>query len=133
MSSTIILCPISVGELLDKISILRIKLSKISGERKKSVKKELGALEKIYSELKHPEGSEKLQQQLNEINKSMWEVNDMKRKKAKANEIDKEFIYWAVKEDEENDRRFEIKKQINMLYKSSLIEEKGYDKYNELS
>lgn len=129
--SQTIMCPISIGELMDKITILEIKLKKISGKRLEHVKKELAYLNDLQETIEQPAGLDNLVRELEIINESMWDINAMKRAKAQSGEIDEEFIRVSIREDVENDKRFEIKQKINNLCRSTIIEQKGYDKYNE--
>lgn len=129
--SQTIMCPISIGELMDKITILEIKLKKISGKRLEHVKKELAYLNDLQETIEQPTGLDNLVRELEIINESMWDINAMKRAKAQSGEIDEEFIRVSIREDVENDKRFEIKQKINNLCRSTIIEQKGYDKYNE--
>ena len=110
--------PVSLGEALDKLTILDIKLEKINDDRKNDVQVEYDILkEKLTSELQECSYYYRI---LKEINLIIWEMQDDFRDK-KGNLTD-----LCMKIIEENDRRFRVKKKINDLVNSSLKEQKGY-------
>ena len=119
---------VSIGEIVDKLSILLIKKNKIKDKDKLSnVLNECNYLSKIvFNELK-------IEQEdfsdLFLVNEELWDVEDKLREKEKKKEFDDEFIGLARKVYYTNDRRAEIKKFINTKYKSGFIEEKSYEKY----
>lgn len=120
---------ISNGELVDKITILSIKLKKIkSKENLFNVKKEFDLL---YNKmlLLGISKSSLLYKTLLQINKTLWVIEDKIRLKELHKEFDDEFIQLARSVYIENDRRSEIKKQINLSTQSGLIEEKEYTRY----
>lgn len=121
---------VSIGEILDKITILSIKNSIIVDKDKlKNIKKELDYLvNKCYSS--GIELSTDLYFELYDINKELWDIEDKIREKERIMEFDKEFIELARSVYTTNDKRSEIKKTINLEYKSLFIEEKSYSKYN---
>lgn len=119
---------VSNGEILDKLSILEIKNNKIKDENKlKNIKKEYYYLKNISKELDY---SPKLYDALLDINNKLWDIEDNIRVKEKEAIFDKEFIELARSVYVTNDKRCEIKKQININSKSNFIEEKSYKKYN---
>ena len=123
--------PISVGELLDKVTILEIKQEKISDpEKLKNVQHELSLLETIceQEELLSPEIL-KQKQALKAVNLRLWAIEDDIRIKEKKSEFDDEFIQLARSVYFENDDRADTKKQINLMTGSALIEEKSYQDY----
>ena len=123
--SETIFVPISIGELIDKISILQIKLEKMTGDQFFNVNKELKALEGIILEKKiniDPILSTKLK----EVNSSLWEIEDNIRLKENRNEFDDEFVQLARSVYQQNDKRASIKREINCIYNSQYIEEKFY-------
>lgn len=121
---------ISIGELLDKFSILQIKLQKIiESEKLANVKIESETLAPLCNQFF---GTDEIDQQyslLVHVNESLWEIEDAIREKERKKEFDEEFINLARSVYFTNDRRAEIKKKINLLTKSTLIEEKSYEKY----
>lgn len=122
---------ISVGELLDKISILKIKSSKIKNEEKlKNVNKELAALNLIVDEsLNSYKALEKRSNELMEVNLKLWLIEDEIREKERKKSFDKSFIELARSVYVTNDKRFEIKNKINKESGSSFSEEKSYESY----
>ena len=123
--------PISVGELLDKVTILEIKQEKINdSEKLKNVQHELSLLESICEQeniLSHE--VEKQKQALKKVNLRLWAIEDDIRIKEKNREFDDAFIQLARSVYFENDDRAAIKKQINLMTGSQLIEEKSYQDY----
>ena len=123
---------ISIGELLDKISILEIKLLNIKDEEKsKNVYKELEVLNPYFQDLLDKYGIEikNLYIKLSNINKTLWNIEDDIREKEKAEEFDEEFVELARSVYITNDQRAAVKKEINLLTKSELVEEKSYSDY----
>ena len=123
-----ILAPVSLGELIDKITILEIKTVYMNGIKLKNVTKELELLKNILQD-KNLEIDINLVNALKEINNSIWEIEDSIRAKESNQKFDKEFIQLARSVYTENDRRASIKKEINQKYNSEIIEEKSYNKY----
>ena len=120
--------PLSVGELIDKITILEIKTVHMTGIKLKNVEKELKLLKSILKE-NNMEVNFDLINNLKEVNNSLWKIEDNIRIKERNQEFDKEFIQLARSVYTENDRRASIKKEINQKYNSEIIEEKSYNKY----
>jgi len=123
---------ISTGELLDKISILEIKLLNIKDkEKSKNVYKELQILNPYFQDLLDKYGLDikNLYIKLSKINKALWDIEDTIRDKEKAEEFDKEFVELARSVYITNDQRAAVKKEINLLTKSELVEEKSYSDY----
>ena len=124
----IVKVPVSVGELLDKVSILRIKLDKFQDEqRRANVRRELDALLETCQEygLHH----EDLETELVEVNTELWEVEDKLRVLESRADFGAEFIKLARGVYYTNDRRAAIKRRINEHFGSTLVEEKEYVKY----
>ena len=123
--------PVSLGELLDKISILEIKSIKISNESKlANIKKELSGLKKVlenlninFSEIKN------LYEELYKINLGLWEIEDSIRIIEKNKNFEKDFIDLARSVYITNDKRFQVKNEINKLFNSNYVEEKSYEDY----
>ena len=123
--------PISLGELLDKISILEIKNKKILNESKiLNIKKELNDLKKVIDEL-HINLSETngLYDKLYNINLILWEIEDSIRVLEKNEDFGEKFIELARAVYKTNDQRFEVKNDINKLFNSEYVEEKSYEDY----
>ena len=127
-NSSNILAPISLGELIDKITILEIKEIKMTGIKLKNVAKELELL-KFTLKDQNLEIDINLVTQLREINNNLWEIEDKIRMKENMQKFDKEFIQLARSVYKQNDVRASIKKEINQKYNSELIEEKSYNHY----
>ena len=123
-----ILAPVSLGELIDKITILEIKQIHMTGIKLKNVDKELKLLKKILQD-KNLEIDIDLINNLKEVNNSLWEIEDNIRIKESNQEFDKDFIELARSVYKENDKRASIKKEINQKYYSELVEEKSYNNY----
>ena len=124
----IINAPISIGELVDKITILEIKKNKFQNSKLENVLKELSFLRKLME--KHQiEITDDLFNQLKEINLTLWNIEDQIRIKEKNKEFDNIFIELARSVYFKNDKRAEIKKRINRLSNSEITEEKSYAEY----
>ena len=124
----IINAPISIGELIDKITILEIKKNKLQNSKLENVLKELSFLRKIMEKHKI-EITDDLFTQLKEINLTLWDIEDQIRIKEKNKEFDNIFIELARSVYFNNDKRAEIKKSINRLFNSEITEEKFYSEY----
>jgi len=126
-----ILIPISVGELVDKISILKIKKKKILNKAKQTnIIKELNFLEKIYKSNFTKNKKIKLyEKELIKINKNLWEIEDQIRNCESKKDFNEIFINLARAVYLNNDKRSIVKKKINLLTKSNIVEEKLYKSY----
>lgn len=113
--------PVSIGELLDKISILNIKVSFVESE---SVTQELEDLKKIRDLL--IQGTLEYEIRLRVINEKLWKIEDRIREKEKLKEFDDEFIELARSVYKTNDERVLIKREINEVYNSPYQEVKSY-------
>ena len=126
-----ILVPISPGELLDKITILRIKQARIMEAGKlANVKLELALLEQTWRECgaaAHELGVE--ERALQDVNERLWDIEDRIRDKEAKQSFDRDFIELARAVYLANDERAAIKKRINTLLGSRLVEEKSYKQY----
>jgi hypothetical protein len=126
-----ILVPISPGELLDKITILRIKLVRMQDAAKlANVKLELSLLEQTWRDagcatpaLAHEERA------LHDVNERLWDIEDRIRDKEAKQSFDRDFIELARAVYVSNDERAAIKKRINQQLGSRLVEEKSYKPY----
>ena len=124
-----IVAPISIGELIDKITILEIKKIYMTNIKLKNVDKELELLSFILKE-KKIKVDINLINSLREVNNNLWKIEDKIRLKEHNKEFDDEFIDIARSVYKENDKRASIKKEINYKYNSELIEEKSYTDYS---
>jgi len=123
----IVNAPVSVGELIDKITILEIKKEFFTDETKiQNVETELKCLTESLPE--NIDVSDEFYS-LYHTNKTLWKIEDDIRKKEKLKEFDQEFIELARSVYYTNDIRAELKREINKKVGSALIEEKQYDDY----
>jgi hypothetical protein len=124
--------PVSIGELIDKISILKIKSIKIKDQDKlKNIHNELGLLLSIVSDLKI--NQKKMYNEyiymMYEVNNCLWNIENEIRELEAKKQFDDLFIETARKVYEFNDKRSKIKKEINIAYGSDIVEEKSYTNY----
>ena len=124
----IINVPISVGELIDKITILEIKKDKLKNLKLKNILKELSFLRAVL-EKNSIFIPDEIFFQLKSINLKLWDIEDKIRIKEKNKEFDNEFIELARSVYLNNDRRSATKKELNIMFNSEIIEEKSYEKY----
>ncbi len=126
------LIEISNGELLDKLTILEIKLAEIKDKVKLvNIQKEFDTLSPLAKEL-FDNNDGQLQNhylELASINSQLWDIEDRIRECEKAKRFDKEFIQLARSVYITNDKRSEVKKIINVTTGSNLVEEKSYEEY----
>ncbi len=128
MASLFLHIPASIGELYDKISILEIKAERISDpEKLRFVHTELAALRSIA--LRHPINTE-LYVKLKEVNKVLWDIEDAIREEERKQSFGDVFIRLARSVYKSNDKRSEIKKEINLNSGSEVVEVKSYTPYN---
>jgi len=122
---------VSVGELLDKITILEIKSERITDpEKLKNVTKELEVLTRTWRE--SPMSDRDVAPQidaLKRVNEELWDIEDAIRRKEAAQAFDDEFIALARAVYHRNDVRAAVKKDINTMLGSGLVEEKFYVDY----
>ncbi len=125
--------PVSWGELIDKITILEIKVVRLAdAAARANAQKELSLLLRIASAqnvdkvAQYNDNIAKYKESLNEINESLWDIEERIRAKERRSEFDEEFIALARSVYQRNDQRALIKRQINTLLESELVEEKSY-------
>jgi hypothetical protein len=126
-----ILAPVSAGELIDKITILRVKATRIGDPAKEAnVRTELALLEEIAErELPRSPQLEDLVAQLTEVNAALWDIEDGKRDCERRQDFGPDFVALARRVYIDNDRRAAVKRQINTLVGSEIVEEKSYKPY----
>ena len=125
----IVEAPVSLGELVDKITILRIKNRNITDPLKlENVQRELVELSGVLSKADIPDILLEFQS-LENINAELWDIEDKIRVKESKKEFDQEFIELARSVYITNDKRAKIKKDINLKVGSELVEEKSYEQY----
>ena len=119
---------VSIGEIVDKLSILQIKISFIKDEEKlNNVKKEYDYLyDIVFNEMKI-EQSDFFD--MVSINQKLWKIEDDIRDKERDKVFDEEFVELARSVYFTNDERAEVKKKINLKYGSLFVEEKSYSDY----
>ena len=126
----IINTPISLGELIDKISILLIKERKITDVKKIDlIHEELALLKKTLNKVTKDSAIDDYLNQLTDINSALWKIEDELRDCEKNKEFDKKFIDLARSVYITNDKRAEIKLEINNKFGSKIVEVKSYTKY----
>ena len=126
----IINIPISLGELIDKISILVIKEKKITDEKKNNlIREELTLLKKTLNEAANNNSINNYLNQLVDVNSTLWKIEDEIRDCEKNKKFDQKFIELARSVYITNDKRAEIKLEINNKFGSKIVEVKSYTKY----
>ncbi|MGF6712512.1 hypothetical protein QFZ41_003476 [Luteibacter sp. W1I16] len=128
---SLIQTPVSYGELIDKMTILQIKLQEIKDEAKlANVRNELELLEATWKNDK-ASGTDIADEtgRLLAVNQRLWKIEDDIRMKERAQAFDDEFIRLARSVYIENDERAAIKREINLKLGSTLVEEKSYQDY----
>ncbi len=125
-----ILVPISPGELLDKITILRIKAARIRDAAKlANVRLELELLEQTWGAACGAHEISAEERALQAVNERLWDIEDRIRDKEAQRRFDEEFIELARSVYIANDERATVKKRINLALGSRLVEEKSYQAY----
>lgn len=119
--------PVSWGELLDKISILEIKRARIrdAGARA-NVERELRLLREIAGAVSAEPEVVRLTARLKEVNEALWEIEDAIREREAAKDFGTEFVRLARSVYKRNDERAALKRALNRLLGSELVEEKSY-------
>jgi len=129
---TEILVPVSPGELLDKITILRIKAARMTDATKlANVRRELDLLETTWRSSHYAKQLDVSADEaaLHAVNERLWVIEDDIRDKERAQAFDAEFVRLARAVYFENDERAAIKKRINTALGSAIVEEKSYAAY----
>ena len=123
--------PVSVGEIMDKITILEIKAERIlDAEKLANVTAELDTLRPLVThDALNTASIKALVAELKDINEALWDIEDDIREREYAKDFGEAFIALARAVYVTNDKRAEVKKQINLATGSTLIEEKSYEDY----
>jgi len=122
--------PVSWGELIDKITILEIKLEHISDPQKlANVKHEHDMLTQTRDHHELPDGLADLTAKLKDINQQLWNIEDDIRDQERQKDFGDAFIQLARAVYFTNDKRAALKKDVNILMGSDLVEEKSYQDY----
>ena len=127
-----VLAEISVGELFDKITILNIKTKKIEDKQKlKNILKELNTLNEQATKIDIPDKLllDEQVKKLQSINEELWDIENFKRECEANKDFGENFIKLSRDVHFKNDIRAKIKKEINLLSNSIIVEEKEYSKY----
>ncbi len=133
MSTDPPLIPVSWGELIDKITILEIKVERLDvpGAVANALH-ELALLRRTLGALGDPPGAlEMLRRQLSDANRRLWDIEDQIRQKEASRSFDADFVALARAVYRTNDERSRIKRAINELLQSGIIEEKQYVDYGD--
>ena len=121
---------VSIGEIVDKYTILTIKAARIQDPAKlENINKELNYLIDILQKEDPLMTDYSLTKALLEVNKALWNVEDDIRDLERAKDFGKEFVTLARNVYKLNDKRADIKKEINMKHGSNFVEEKSYQPY----
>jgi hypothetical protein len=121
--------PVSWGELIDKITILEIKVERMRApEAVANARRELEQLRGVLGE---PDGVAAMKDALAAVNRKIWDIEDAIRAKEAAGSFDNEFIELARGVYQNNDERSRIKRVINETLRSAIIEEKQYVRYGD--
>ena len=122
---------ISAGELLDKIAILEIKREKIRDEAKLAnvVREHAALVEALETHIVQSDELSRLRVALKDVNAELWRIEDEIRAQEKAQTFGEAFIALARSVYRMNDRRAAIKREINALLQSPIVEEKSYAEY----
>lgn len=123
--------PVSIGELIDKITILEIKSKKIQNVKKlTNINNELSSLNSVLINTQiNLDSLENYKLELTKVNEELWDIEDEIRLLEKEKNFSDEFIKLARSVYITNDRRFEIKNNINNEFNSDYFEEKSYEEY----
>jgi predicted nucleic acid-binding Zn-ribbon protein len=123
--------PISIGELVDKITILEIKARRLRDPRKRdAVSKELGLLNEIdYAMGERGVTIKAVKDELRQVNEALWDIEDRIRDCEREQSFGEEFIQLARAVYKTNDRRAELKRRINEISGSALVEVKSHAVY----
>ena len=116
------------GEIIDKLTIIEIKLNRIKDKNKLlNIQKEYEDLNKAASRILKK--TDPLYQKLFEVNSKLWDIEDLCREFERKKDFGKEFIHTVRQVYLNNDERSRIKNEINLKTGSSLVEEKSYEEY----
>ena len=126
-----LLAPISAGELIDKITILRIKAQRIAAEKRDNVRRELDLLEALAARELAGVDLDALTAELTAINAGLWDIEDGKRDCERRGDFGPAFVALARSVYIENDRRAAVKRRINDAASSEIVEEKSYAPYSD--
>jgi hypothetical protein len=122
--------PVSVGEMIDKLSILQVKKTKIKDDNKlEFINKEFELLYNFSLEYLNGNEIESIYHQLVDVNSSLWDIEDKLRILESEKKFNEDFIKLARNVYFTNDERFRLKNEINLISNSEIREIKDYVKY----
>jgi hypothetical protein len=123
--------PVSWGEVIDKVTILEIKVERLGAPgARQNAERELGLLRAVVADLTDPPAAlAALKAALAAVNRRLWKIEDDIRAKEAARSFDADFIELARGVYQTNDERSRIKREINELLGSGIVEEKQYTEY----
>ena len=122
-----ILAPISVGELIDKITILRLKAERLTDPAKLvNVGHELSRLEALARDLPRTQEFEHLTARLQALNATLWDIEDAKRRHEREGRFDAEFVELARQVYLRNDERAALRRALSIAAGSEIVEEKSH-------
>jgi Family of unknown function (DUF6165) len=126
-----IMVEIAAGELIDKITILEIKLENISnGMKLANIRREYETLSAVlHEQISQTDALSRLTSSLKEVNAELWRIEDEIRDQERAKTFGAEFVALARSVYRTNDRRAALKREINELLRSAIVEEKSYSTY----
>jgi len=123
--------PVSWGELVDKITILEIKLDRIhDDDKQQNISRELQALQSVFDQGCEHQKIIQIKAKLRAVNEQLWDIEDDIRKCEKEKDFSQRFIDLARSVYMTNDRRADLKREINTILQSELFEEKSYEDYS---
>jgi hypothetical protein len=128
-----LMIPVSPGELLDKLTILEIKLDRIDdAEKLANVRREHELLSRVWNEAGVDDGEvSTLREQLRRVNEALWDIEDDIRDEERQQRFGERFVELARSVYFRNDERAALKKRINRALGSEIVEEKSYSDYGE--
>ena len=131
MPNSIILAEISIGELIDKITILEIKEAKIDDPAKlANIRHELAKLRDTRREvISSSKSVAKIASALKDVNEALWDIEDKIRDCERKGDFGSTFVELARSVYQTNDKRATLKRQLNEILNSTIIEEKSYVEY----
>jgi hypothetical protein len=131
---TRILIPVSIGELIDKLTVLEIKADRIKDPAKlEHIHRELADLRRAYKTSPRADiDIDAYRVELKSVNETLWEIEDYLRIKEDEGAFDEQFIELARSQYRTSDRRAQIKRLIDEAASSDLTEEKSYPSYSAM-
>lgn len=130
-SMTVMLLPTSIGDAVDKLTILEIKSERITDKTKReNVQKELALVSGELASLEGELNCKGLRASLKAVNAQLWDVEDTIREHERRQDFGEEFVRLARSVYRLNDQRAQLKREINLVCGSAIVEEKEYVDYN---